>query len=728
MQTVTREIVLDIKEKSFPVSSDIVFTSADSGAYYLHVFVKKARENIDLSVFSNPRIAFRKLNGNFVQGEMTLSEDGRYFIYMLGTNEISFPGPLEIWAVLYDNGNRISSQSIMARVAANPLPDSAVESSSQFDALTRAEGVLADLEQALADFPDIKLLGTFDTYYDLVAAYPDGSGLGGGFVVISTGEFYIWSVVENAWTSVGSIQGPQGIQGIQGIQGEKGDKGDKGDQGIQGLQGIQGIQGLTGEQGIQGEKGDKGDTGAQGIKGEQGIPGPVNALQIGSNIYPPDASGKIVISDEQARIEMLTHTIYDLTVATTSTGPVAQIKGAIGGLPLEVTARVVATQEGTGDPSPENVRMISGKNSLSMVRSGKNLANIFNIVHKTPPTAYAALGSSLTLTASGAATYHYAAIPVPVDHSLLLGKQVTLSASWLSATSASQRITIGWVTTPTFTAITPVASLTTSGGSASFVIPSMPTGAYGLFIYLYHTAGTSVAAGTYTTFSNLQLELGSTATPYEPYVSDIYPIALPETVYGLEDAPVLVDIGRGLITISDSYLELNGAETWDYGSVAQPFDTTLAMFRTTSPPSGWTLSPIGRSSDFIWSSVMSNTITVEGIGGHNTLPQLRASIKKSRLIGWSDTWTDIQKITAFRSWLANRATLNTPVSIQYKSSMSRTLIISPATILSLPDVNTGWSDGGGDTTITGRMTAQAVRDDLQAQITALQALTTSQEA
>lgn len=81
-------------------------------------------------------------------------------------------------------------------------------------------------------------------------------------------------------------QGPQGIQGEvgpvgpegpQGPKGEKGDKGDKGDVGPQGPQGEQGPQGI---QGIQGEKGDKGDTGPQGPIGEtgpQGEQGPTGA-------------------------------------------------------------------------------------------------------------------------------------------------------------------------------------------------------------------------------------------------------------------------------------------------------------------------------------------------------------------------------------------------------------------------------------------------------------------
>lgn len=66
------------------------------------------------------------------------------------------------------------------------------------------------------------------------------------------------------------LRGPQGIQGETGPTGPQGPKGDKGDTGpigatgAQGPQGIQGIQGPKGDQGIQGQTGPQGPTGATG--------------------------------------------------------------------------------------------------------------------------------------------------------------------------------------------------------------------------------------------------------------------------------------------------------------------------------------------------------------------------------------------------------------------------------------------------------------------------------
>lgn len=87
------------------------------------------------------------------------------------------------------------------------------------------------------------------------------------------------------WNQLGWWKGPKGEKGDAGAVGPTGAKGDKGDKGAIGPQGIQGIQGpqgpkgdkgVQGPQGVQGEKGqkgDKGDKGDQGPQGEQGIQG-----------------------------------------------------------------------------------------------------------------------------------------------------------------------------------------------------------------------------------------------------------------------------------------------------------------------------------------------------------------------------------------------------------------------------------------------------------------------
>ena len=56
-------------------------------------------------------------------------------------------------------------------------------------------------------------------------------------------------------------------------------------------------------------------------------------------------------------------------------GTVVQMDGMLGGYPLGVTASWKPAQEGSGDPSPENIRPIQGRNSVKIGRAGGNLLN-----------------------------------------------------------------------------------------------------------------------------------------------------------------------------------------------------------------------------------------------------------------------------------------------------------------------------------------------------------------
>lgn len=57
-------------------------------------------------------------------------------------------------------------------------------------------------------------------------------------------------------------------------------------------------------------------------------------------------------------------------------GTLVQMDGMLGGYPLGVTVSWTPVQEGSGDPSPENIRPIKGRDSVRVERCGENLLNI----------------------------------------------------------------------------------------------------------------------------------------------------------------------------------------------------------------------------------------------------------------------------------------------------------------------------------------------------------------
>ena len=65
-------------------------------------------------------------------------------------------------------------------------------------------------------------------------------------------------------------------------------------------------------------------------------------------------------------------------------GTLVQLDGMLGGYPLGVTASWTPTQEGSGDPSPENIRPIQGRDSVRVERREDDLAYTLTL----PSTVY----------------------------------------------------------------------------------------------------------------------------------------------------------------------------------------------------------------------------------------------------------------------------------------------------------------------------------------------------
>lgn len=161
--------------------------------------------------------------------------------------------------------------------------------------------------------------------------------------------------------------GPQGEQGPQGPAGATGATGPQGETGPHGEQGPQGIQGERGPQGAQGPQGEKGDTGPQGPKGD---PGPAGAdgkdgTQIDDTTVGADAwSSKHIVDMLCPPLEETGNPIVLYPVAN---------------YPLGCQVSWEPTQEGSGEPSPANVRPIKGRDSVTVERCGENLLDVARI-------------------------------------------------------------------------------------------------------------------------------------------------------------------------------------------------------------------------------------------------------------------------------------------------------------------------------------------------------------
>ena len=173
--------------------------------------------------------------------------------------------------------------------------------------------------------------------------------------------------------------------GAQGPQGPIGKTGPRGEQGIPGAQGEKGDTGATGPQGAPGAKGEKGDKGDTGATGPQGVPGAQGADgapgKDGRDGLDAPQIDDTTVSDaapwsSQHIVDMLCPPLEE------SGNPV--VCYPVAGRKLGVKMSWEPTQDGEGTPSPDNIRPIHGRNSVSITRREDELSVVLTL----PSTAY----------------------------------------------------------------------------------------------------------------------------------------------------------------------------------------------------------------------------------------------------------------------------------------------------------------------------------------------------
>jgi len=409
------------------------------------------------------------------------------------------------------------------------------------------------------------------------------------------------------------------------------------------------------------------------------------------------ASGSLTVAYNRDSMDVLN----DLTIPASSTGPVASPAGLIGGLPMGVTARAVASQAGSGDPSPDNVRPISGLDSVSVWRGGRNLVGTES-QKKYGSASITSLATGYRVTALTSIQNSLVYIDIgPLD--AFKGKTLTVSSIITPSGLNNPRLFLATVN-DNFSARETIAPQLTSSGSATVVVPSDRIGHTRLALVFYATSTVIAAVGDYADFTNLQLELGPVATPYAPYVGQTYPIALPETLYGLPGAVDEVDVsggsgvrrtGRAIPIATDftaaNYYYANGfvrVEWVPYRNFGPVSGKMMCSHLPTLSPSGGTPNAVG---------IMSG----------NTSSRMWFSLSAS-MLDVTDQTAASDGIAAFLTWLNGQIASGTPLTVVYELAAPVPISIPPTLIPSLPGDNNVYSDAGGDTTASGRQGLAAI--------------------
>lgn len=236
----------------------------------------------------------------------------------------------------------------------------------------------------------------------------------------------------------------------------------------------------------------------------------MNFEDINYYLYEEDAEGEEIYGESAI-----------LKIATSATGGLIWEEGTESQISGEGSQ---FTLQDTIDGNVLDSVQLKG-DTFQQTYSGKNLFNINGTV--TEPSATRNIsGNTLTATMSSTGGNRYLAIEIP-NSSGLLGKTVTLSYTLKNisgANSARLSMYFGTLSSPARDVIFDgVAKTSSSVGETverTATIPSsFPTSGQSIFIMVYaNTNSTSVSTIESVEYSNIQLEVDSTASSFEPYV------------------------------------------------------------------------------------------------------------------------------------------------------------------------------------------------------------------
>lgn len=379
-----------------------------------------------------------------------------------------------------------------------------------------------------------------------------------------------------------------------------------------------------------------------------------------------DAADAKTVGDELTQLKAdftaMDGKIAATQITNTASGAIASFPDGADGVPVkDLTVQIVPVQAGTGDPSPENVRPITGWTVAKVARTGKNLycgtkATGISIIYGGMNNAATVIDEDYTFK--------------PGTYRLSFELEGTSNPSMFFSTKVngvwSNPVNRGQVTTFTFT---------------------VPEHCEHLEIWAY--------GGTFTALKNIQIELGSaTATAYEPSNGETVNVDWTTeagTVYG-----GTLDVTSGVLTVDRKLVDL-GDRNWSLLGNTGSRQAWVAYFSEIKPPANGSTPYDAISSEF--KGVSYNASWLPGVFA----PTAASSATGVAFCVESGKYADASEFK----------TAVTGVQFCYAIATPQTYQLTPTEVSTLLGQNNIWADCG-DTTVDYRADTKLYIENLTA--------------
>lgn len=401
---------------------------------------------------------------------------------------------------------------------------------------------------------------------------------------------------------------------------------------------------FVGERGPQGEKGDKGEKGEQGDKGEQGEKGEPG--ERGANgADAPQIDDNAVSANTPWSSQRIVNTLCQEVTASGNPVACTPVKDS----PLGIKVSWEPTQAGSGTPSPTNIRPITGRESVTLNRYGKNMLDMSRVT-----IAEAAYG-----------------LIVASD-----GDIITINGT--ATVTGTRSFAILYVGQPELQGTNVKIQAFCSKGVISGIYGLRTKSESGIAVFMDLVEGTSYDVVFRVTVS------AETLTEYVPYDSNStsQTLTLSSTIYG------------GSVDVATA----TGEETWQL----LPLDGNTVKFASSAAGDYWNL-PAGSAPGIVYGGPES-TLCSHFHQVFSGNPNGFLFTKPERFTGTFDT------IDALNAYISAQYAAGTPVTIAYKlAAPTHYQVTGIGEVTALAGVNTISTDAD-QVTVTWH---EAVRADVK---------------
>jgi len=345
-----------------------------------------------------------------------------------------------------------------------------------------------------------------------------------------------------------------------------------------------------------------------------------------------------------------------MSIAEDSTYESVKTLSNCGAFPmLSLKVGIEPIQEGSGDPSPENVRHISGHTEANVTKCGKNLFSYNNGFYNIYYTSNTPTGDGSFVTLQNAGGWKSVKIKVKGLSKITISgfmNQGGVYSAWLGSDDFNDVIS-------TFRSIDNNGTKQVPSG-AEYVV---------LGVYNIHTE--------YETYPNAQIEVDDTATTYEPYNGQTYNIQFkdgdnPLTVYGGS-----LDVVSGVLTVDRAYYNISDITFSESGNYYRLLDNSIPFAKSQ-------FSEDGILSHFNYGDRRECIVGTTPSSGHYIM------FYKNKV----DALLSISSVADFNAYLVSQKTNGNPVQLVYKLATPQTYQLTPTAVKSLLGTNNIWADTG----------------------------------